>query len=278
MTKSTLNRFVRKILPARLSHALANLVRSHRRRKFKSRIVEHSYCGHLFKVCIDDAMAEAWYDHDWDDGFEELKELSNRRLTKGCGIFDIGSHQGVVALMMAQIVGQDGQVVAVEGDPWNASRAAKNFDLNSAKNIRPVNAIVGANGDCAADKLAPENLMSQWSRDQVPMRSVDSLASEYGNPNVIYVDVDGFELQVLSGASAVLSQKIDWFVEVHVGCGLEDQGGSWQEVLSFFPEEIYERLIASESQKRFTNFDITSPLLEDRFFLLAFHRGSCQRQ
>jgi len=219
-------------------------------------------------------MAEAWYDRDWDDGFQEITELSNRRLTKGCRIFDIGAHQGVVALIMSQIVGSEGDVVAVEGDPWNASRAVKNFKLNSATNIRSVNAIIGSNTDSPLGKLNPANLMSQWSLDNVPMRSIDSLVREFGNPDVIYVDVDGFELQVLSGSQSAHILDIDWFVEVHVGCGLEVQGGSWQDVLSYFPEDRYERFIASEEQKIFATFAATSPLLADRFFLLALHRSN----
>lgn len=264
---------IRVILPETLSHRLANWVRSRRRKVFRSSITEHYYCGEKLRIHIGDAMAAAWYDHDWEDGFHEINVLKQSQLKNGARVFDIGAHQGVVALILSRLVGESGSVLAVEGDPWNAAQASKNQQTNRATNLRVINAVVGSADTLPSDlPLNGKGLIHEWSLDNVPFRSLDSLGSEFGAPDVVYVDVDGYELDVLAGANATLGSHADWFVEVHVGCGLETNGGRWQMVLSHFPEDAYERLIASERQPDFHPFDASSEVLNERFFLLALRR------
>lgn len=268
---------IRLILPETLAHRLANWIRARRRKKFRAYVAEHNYCGEKLRIHIEDAMAAAWYDHDWQDEFREIHLLKQSKLKSGARVFDIGAHQGVVALIFSRLVGQHGTVVAVEADPWNAAQAAKNQQTNQATNLRVINAVAGP-----TDKLpsvgpsTDRGLIQEWSLDNVSFRSVDSLGSELGAPDVVYVDVDGYELDVLAGAEGTLASHADWFVEVHVGCGLEANGGSWQQVLAVFPEESYVRLIASENQQDFLPFDAKSKLLGERFFLLALrHPNAC---
>lgn len=264
---------IRLILPETVVHRLANWIRARRRKKFRSYVAEHNYCGEKLRIHIGDAMAAAWYDHDWEDGFREIHVLKQSRLKNGARVFDIGAHQGVVALILSRLVGESGSVLAVEGDRWNAAQASKNQQTNRATNLRVINAVVGpADTLPSAPPLNGTGLIHEWSLDNVPFRSLDSLGSEFGAPDVVYVDVDGYELDVLAGATATLGSQADWFVEVHVGCGLEANGGSWQMVLSQFPEDAYERLIASESQPDFQPFDASSEVLNERFFLVALRR------
>jgi hypothetical protein len=81
--------------------------------------------------------------------------------------------------------------------------------------------------------------------------SVDDLTERYGRPDVLYIDVEGFEEKVLSGARRTLeSARPDCVIEVHIGLGLEKQGGSPAGILSFFPPEIYTIFIKHPDPKK----------------------------
>lgn len=265
-----LRRLVRLILPKSLAHRLATAVRAWRRKCYPAREVEHVYCGEKLKVYIGDSMAEGWYDHDWTEGMLEIEWLARRRLCQGARVFDIGAHQGVVALLLSRRVGPAGSVLAVEAYPWNAKVAAINRDLNSAQNVTVLNTAV-ADVDKIPDHSTSAVLdrVLDWSQQNVPFRCIDSLEKEYGHPDVVYIDVDGFEVKVLQGAASVLDGRTDWFVEVHVGCGLEEMGGTWQDVLAFFPPANFERFISSDRAPGFLPFCEDSPLLTARFYLVA---------
>jgi hypothetical protein len=96
--------------------------------------------------------------------------------------------------------------------------------------------------------------------------TIDELSDTYGPPNVLFVDVDGFEVSVLQGARKTLMQYPDCFVEVHVGAGLEEQGGTLADVLSFFSAQEYCLFVASE-QDRGTTYRIQRILCEPRVAL-----------
>ena len=59
---------------------------------------------------------------------------------------------------------------------------------------------------------------------EITSYSVDDLAQRFGNPDVIYMDVEGYEALVLEGSSRTLQHRADWFIEVHSGHGLERLG------------------------------------------------------
>jgi FkbM family methyltransferase len=264
-------KLIRTFLPRSLAVKVANMYRIARNRRFQSRQIERLYRGHRLRLQISDAMAESWYDHDWNEAIPELDILCSRKLKRGATVFDIGAHQAVVALVMAREVGPEGKVIAVEAEAWNAKAAEINKALNRADNLT---LILAAAADSLATGCDSADKLSDWQIAGVPRVTVDQLSSDCGVPDVVYVDVDGFDCHVLRGAPDTLQSEADWFVEVHVGAGLEDQGGSWQEVLSFFPSDRYQRLIASDHQTEFVPFDANSGILAERFFLLALRLPS----
>jgi hypothetical protein len=73
--------------------------------------------------------------------------------------------------------------------------------------------------------------------------TVDELAAAFGPPQVLFVDVEGYELHVLRGARATLeSHRPDLFVEVHMGVGLERFGDA-EDLLRLIPPG-YEILVS----------------------------------
>lgn len=113
-----------------------------KRALYRNHVVEHKYGGIHLKVELHDPDAAGWYDHDWDP-LTELEFLRKHGLRPGARVFDLGAHQGVVAMQLAHIV-SPGEVIAVEGNWYNAARARRNMEINGLRNIRVIHAVVAA--------------------------------------------------------------------------------------------------------------------------------------
>lgn len=236
------------------------------------RRVRHTYGGFPLDIVLADPLAEGWYDHDWIDT-SELDLLRRHQLREGARVFDLGAHQCVVALMLSRIVGSTGWVLALEPNSHNVEAARRNRELNSARNLEIVHAAAaGCSGKLVFNLGLNGNVddgSGEWGKCEVECLSVDDLADRYGVPDVVFIDVEGFEEQVLKGASRTLSRNPDCFVEVHAGCGLERYGGSVSSVLSFFPKERFRLLVAERGEGEFCPLEKISHVLAERFFLIA---------
>lgn len=243
---------------------------------FQPRNVRHIYGQFPLTVHLADPLGCGWYDHDWVEP-GEFAILRAGRLRQGARVFDLGAHQGIVALMLSRIVGPTGSVIAVEALPHNAAVARTNRELNGAEGLTIVNAAVAdASGSIEVTQgLNGQVCSALYSAGliRVPAVTIDSLAAEHGTPDVLYLDVEGYECHALRGASETLKHRPDAFVEVHVGHGLEIFGGSVDEVLSHFLAEHYELFMGSDDVTVFVPFCRDSPILAGRFFLAARARA-----
>lgn len=264
---STAKALARRLLPH-------SLYRRYRRRKvasivagYEPREVEHTYGAHRLRLRLADPLAAGWYDHDWQEP-RALAFLRERGVLRdGARVFDVGAHQAVIALMLARDVGQQGQVVAVEAEPHNARAALANRKLNDARNLVVLHAAGAAQPGVVS---FAEGLNGQIDERtsvgnvEVPAVTVDGLAHEYGEPQLVMVDVEGYEAHVLDGARGVLAaQRSAFLVEVHEE--LADFGGSAEEVLARF--DAYERWVAVEDDDELVSLHGSAP--PGRFFLVA---------
>jgi FkbM family methyltransferase len=220
-------------------------------------------------------MSAGWYDHDVDEQ-PEITFLRRHRLTTGARCFDLGAHQCVVAVALAQIVGPEGQVVAVEANRHNATVGVRNKELNRCDNLQILHA-------AAADKSGVlvfntglngqvDDGSGAWGRAEVPALTVDELTDRFGPPDLLFIDVEGFECRVLDGAVKTLDRTPDCFVEVHVGVGLEKFGGSVDRVMQYFPRERYSLYMMPLGGEP-VPFAEGNPLTTSRFFLFALRRA-----
>jgi FkbM family methyltransferase len=243
---------------------------------FARRVVEHRYGDVTLKVELADGLAAGWYDRDWDP-LPELEVLGRHRLRPGARVFDVGAHQGVVGLMLAHQVGPTGQVVIVEPNPHNFAMCARNVELNAMPWVVPHRAAVSSREGVLAFNGGLNGAAAEVSDYggviTVPALTLDALSAKYGDPGVVFLDVEGFECRALAGAARTFEARPDWFVEAHVGCGLEAAGGSVGEVLAHFPEAEFERFIHSEGDRAAIPLDTAPPeKLRTRFFLTALSR------
>ena len=239
-----LTRLAERSLPAPLMRRLrvAKFDRAHRR--YPRRVVERSYAGVRHKFIIASEYGEQ-YDADWPE-LQEVAWLKRRGLGPGARVFDLGASYGQVALMLADVVGPEGQVVALEAHPLTAGVLRENCELNEMPQLRPVHAAVAReSGSIAFGRHGSvDDGTRRWGDLAVPAFSIDDLAERHGHPDVVFVDVEGYELEALRGATRTLERGCDWFVEVHPPPMLAAYGATSREVLECLTNAGYDVSIA----------------------------------
>ena len=101
--------------------------------------------------------------------------------------------------------------------------------------------------------------------------TTDDLAEQFGHPDLLFIDVEGYECEVLSGSAETLLRRPDCVVEVHTQVGLETLGGSPEQTLSYFPADDYTIYTALQEQC-FQEHQPGATLPRQRFYLVALAR------
>jgi FkbM family methyltransferase len=223
---------------------------------------------------ITDPTAKSWYDRDSAEIPLEMTFLAQHRLRIGATVFDCGAFQCLIAMILAKFVGPAGKVVAVEASPHNYEAAIRNCRLNDAANVEVINAAVSDTSDliefnCRENGQVDDDT-GAWGKIAVPSISVDELSRRYGPPDVLFIDVEGFESKVMKGAPETLSQhRPDCFFEMHVGCGLEKFGGSVKSITDPLHALGYHLWMNGPGLDTFIPFSESAALVRERFFLIA---------
>ena len=153
-------------------------------------------------------------------------------------VYDVGCLEGLYTLFFARAVGARGQVVAFEPNPQNCVAIRDNVTINRFTNVRLMEIGLGTGpgtmelvipfgfpGQGTVDSELKDHYLKQTGTRRVSVR-IDSLDRVAGSdrlppPDVMKVDVEGFELQVLEGAVETLREhQPKLFVELH---GLEPE-------------------------------------------------------
>jgi FkbM family methyltransferase len=146
---------------------------------------------------------------------------------KGKVVYDIGAFHGLLTIYFAS---HADYVVAWEPTSRNRQRLNDNIRLNSFTNVivRPYGlASKPSNAQMTIDPLEPgtasldSGIALGGESETIELRTLDD---EQGlrPPDLVKIDVEGFELEVLKGAGRTLEHKPDLFLEMH-GASPEDK-------------------------------------------------------
>jgi FkbM family methyltransferase len=189
--------------------------------------------------------------------YERQTRVALRRLVSPASlVLDIGANVGAHTLHLAQLVGPNGHVVAFEPTDFAFRKLRRNLELNPELNARvtPCHCFLTASDS----DQAPSAVYSSWPLAREPglhakhlgremrteaaeARSLDSVLAEYTDKKVslVKLDVDGFECQVLAGATAMLRDVRPIFVMELAPYVLEERGASLEELIAYFTRNGY---------------------------------------
>lgn len=145
-------------------------------------------------------------------------------VSKGDIVFDVGANIGFYSVLFSRWVWSAGKVIAYEPDPRNVELLKRNLTSNGCQNVivRDValskeqgsecfslDRITGATGHLGAGPTYAETILGsgQSTLVKVTTSTLDAEATLWGPPNLIKLDIEGGELDALSGALTLLARR-----------------------------------------------------------------------
>ncbi len=169
----------------------------------------------------------------------------------GMTVLDIGANIGSHTLHLANLVGAAGRVYAFEPTAFAYAKLLRNLSLNPVLESRVIAQqyfLTGADID-----EPPQQIHSSWplvgGNDRHPKlcgvqkstngaraKTLDSILADQGDPiiHLVKMDVDGFECDVLSGATRMMSAHKPVFIAELQPYILTEHGHSIEQMMSFF--------------------------------------------
>lgn len=143
-------------------------------------------------------------------------------LKLGDTLIDVGANIGCVTAAGSLAVGETGHVFSVEPHPQTFKHLQKTIAINHCTNVTSLNIALGAKAgivNFTDERRKDDNNCVALNADsgiKVPCRTLTSLVNEHSISRiaVMKIDVEGFEMQVLQGAAAVLHTVDSIYIEV----------------------------------------------------------------
>jgi len=190
-----------------------------------------------------------------DENRQQL-EFWKERVRAGSQVLDVGAFVGVFSLVAASRCGGSGRVIAFEPSAQAAALLRANARLNrlerriavveSAVGSAPGRATYFCSGLSSENTLRSREVHESAGRTceerEVEVVSLDTFIEANGvTPDLVKIDVEGYELEVLRGMRALLRSPAIVLCEMHphLWSGKEDTAGEIQALLWEAGRSIY---------------------------------------
>ncbi|MGA2155618.1 MAG: FkbM family methyltransferase [Bryobacteraceae bacterium] len=175
---------------------------------------------------------------------------------RGKVVYDIGAFQGLLTIFYARTAKA---VVAWEPNSRNRRRLMENVNVNRFSNVivRPYGlSSTAARAEMSFDPLMPgmatvdSGVAGGTEHETIELRTLDG---EEGlePPDLIKIDVEGFELEVLKGGAKTLERGPDLFLEMH-GADAKDKRRRVREIVDHLWARGYRRILHVETETEIT--------------------------
>jgi FkbM family methyltransferase len=156
----------------------------------------------------------------WRGSYErDVQELVARLVKPGDVAYDVGAHIGFFSVLLQQLAGATGMVVAFEPNPDVTARLTRNLELNQgARAIVVAEAVAGrsdqmsfqpGNSTSEGSALPPPRTFDRNDTAEamlVQSTTIDDfVGAGHPPPALIKLDVEGLEGEVLEGAQSTLT-------------------------------------------------------------------------
>ena len=161
-----------------------------------------------------------------------VQEVFAKFLKYGGCLYDVGAHIGFYSMVGARLVGEAGKIFAFEPDPSNIALLEENVARNHLMQVTCVRKAVWSGTKIVSFRRGPQPSSGASSRRgsvvaeeplepnpsaiRVGAVSLDEFARDHMMPLLIKIDVEGGEVEVIRGASRLLSETQPvLLIEVH---------------------------------------------------------------
>lgn len=155
----------------------------------------------------------------WKDRNHYDKDLAFYKsfLKPGDIFVDVGANIGLMSLTAAQIVGQKGIVISIEGFPKTYYYLERIIKLNSFLNVKSYNYIVGSENTYASfveNTDDSQNYVYTDENGKIPVRRLDNIIDFLDHIDLLKIDIEGYEKFALLGATKILDRVTTIYFEM----------------------------------------------------------------
>jgi FkbM family methyltransferase len=171
--------------------------------------------------------------------------LYEQILRPGDTYVDVGAHIGFHTLVARFLVGTTGHLIVIDPQPYNCDRILLNAGLNGFVNVSVVVAAIGPNdGFVTLNNQIPQDksklsLSEHWPHEEtqqqftVAMCRLDTVTEHLNQISLLKVDVEGYEWEVLQGATATLAKTDNLIIELHPETSSVDRSATFLKKTGF---------------------------------------------
>lgn len=184
------------------------------------------------------------------------KEVSavKKLIKKGDVIFDAGANIGILSVIYSRLVGSNGKVYSFEPVNETFLRLKETLALNECDNVAPVKIALSDASGFADMQIFDESLsgLSSLAKPKYPTynsndatvktETIDNICArlEIASIDFLKIDVEGFEKEVLDGASGLLKNNMIKFIQFEISdVPLSTSGKTPEDVINVLKKYNY---------------------------------------
>ena len=243
LAKLTSSRWLREAVAGR-ARDLVNTI------GFSPTIIEREVAGERYSFYIGNPIGKSWYSTKVDIS-HEMTFVKENLVRKGDTVIECGAHHGAGTILLSRWVGDDGKVIVVEPVPDNLAILRRNIEINELRNVIVIPKAAGnSSGRVIMSRKSNAAVTSRQpgaqSASGVECVTLDSIVQDLGVvPDLVKIDVEGFEYRVLEGSKSILSTVPALFVEVHT-LTLPRYGDKFEDIWKHVDPSCYDIFVQEE--------------------------------
>lgn len=231
----------KRVLPVGLRDAISRATYPYRHgsRFFTPYVIQKDMEGQHFDFLIGDRTGRNWYDLPCINNpvWLEMRFVRDHMVEEGDVILECGGHHGCSTILLSRWVGATGCVVSYEPFRPNFSILAENVRRNTLTNVEPRMEAVGAEDGSITFDESTSGVTTAGRGVTVKVARLDDQA--HRRPNFLKIDVEGYEMQVLQGARAILATRPKIAMELHAEL-LGQFGASVEKIFDIIGAQDYD--------------------------------------